>query len=102
MAETAATNPRWYRRPSSKPAEGRSVHPIVKWAWMEMQHQRMTVTQLSKTSGIGMRTINCWIRGATSPKLKDVEAIVNALGYHLRVTVGEGSQALTPSPVLTD
>jgi len=89
------TTPRAYREPRKAPAEGKGVPPMVKWIWMEMQHQKISQLAMQDYSGVETKKFNSWVRGASSPKLVDIEAMVNALGYNLTVSV---SQKLDFSP----
>lgn len=76
-----------YRLPRRKPVS--NTHPLVKWVWLEMQHQRVSQLEMERISGISPKLFNNMIRGISNPKLGDIEALVNALGYKLNVTISE-------------
>lgn len=89
MKALRKTTPRAYREPRKTPADGKGVHPLVKWIWMEMKHQQISQLAIEEYTGVSTKVFNSWVRGASSPKLIDIEAMVNALGYNLKVTVSE-------------
>lgn len=77
--------PHAYRRPRTPPATNRGVHPFVRRIWNEMEEQRVSQLALQDCTGINVKTLTSWFRGKHSPKLLDVEAVLNALGYELKL-----------------
>ena len=61
------------------------IHPVIRWVWMQINHGNMTHKQVAEASGIGANTMRKWFRGESSPKLADIEAVVNALGFEFGV-----------------
>lgn len=45
----------------------------------------MTQEKISNLSGVATSTMRKWLRGQSSPKLEDIEAVVNVLGGVLTV-----------------
>lgn len=71
------------------PADDKFVHPLVRWIWVEMNHQCASQEDVAERAGISSSAMRKWRRGASSPKLNDIEAVINALGYKIKVTVSE-------------
>ena len=69
--------------------DGLAVHPFVRWMWGQINLQKRSQQEVAKTSGVPVYTMCRWRRGARSPSLSDMEAVVNTLGYDLRLTVKE-------------
>lgn len=67
------------------PATGKAVHPLVKWAWMQMESQRITQEEVAKRAGLSAATLRNWGQGRSSPKFMDIEAVVNVLGGEIRI-----------------
>lgn len=74
---------RVYRR--QRRETDRSTHPFVKFLSNEMARQRATLTDVAERSGVCVKTIGQWRAGGRTPKLRDIEAVVNVLGYEIRL-----------------
>lgn len=74
---------RVYRR-QRRETDG-SAHPFVKFISKEMARQRATLTDVADRSGVCIKTIGQWRAGGRTPKLRDIEAVVNVLGYSIRL-----------------
>ena len=77
-----------YQR-SREPAKDRAVHPIVRWIWRQMNQQRASQEDVAERSGVASSTMRKWRQGINSPKLKDIEAVVNTLGGKIIVRVDD-------------
>lgn len=73
------------------------IHPVIRWVWMQIKHGNMTHKQVAEASGIGANTMRKWFRGESSPKLADIEAVVNVLGFDLTL-VALINHDKTPNP----
>lgn len=73
-----------YQR-SKEPAPNMAVHPIVRWIWHEMNRQRASQEDVAKRAGISSSAMRKWRQGINSPKLSDIEAVVNVLGSEIVV-----------------
>lgn len=73
-----------YQR-SKEPASNMGVHPIVRWIWREMNRQRASQEDVAKRAGISSSAMRKWRQGINSPKLSDIEAVVNVLGSEITV-----------------
>lgn len=62
-----------------------SSHPFVKFLSREMARQRATLTDVAERSGVCIKTIGQWRSGGRTPKLRDIEAVVNVLGYEVKL-----------------
>lgn len=74
---------RLYRRQRRAPAS--NTHPFVKRMSAEMTRQRATLTDVAERSGVAYKTIVNWRSGVSTPKLADIEAVFNVLGYGFHV-----------------
>lgn len=79
---------RLYQR-TKEPAKGRAVHPFVRWIWRQMNHQRASQEDVATRSGVASSTMRKWRQGINSPKLADIEAVINALGAKLTIKVDD-------------
>lgn len=70
--------------PGSAPT---SVHPVVRLVFDELVKQNLSKAILAERSGIGASTLGHWKAGKTSPRLSDLEAVLNVLGYTVSVSV---------------
>ena len=57
-------------------------HPLVGRLIREMMHVGLSENEMAKQSGINRQTLNAW-RLRTNPKITDLEACFNVLGYTL-------------------
>ena len=88
-----------YQR-AKEPAKGKAVHPAVQWIWRQMNLQRASQEDVAERSGVASSTMRKWRQGINSPKLADIEAVINVLGGKLIIkvdddngtTVEEGSE----------
>lgn len=77
-----------YQR-AKEPAKGKAVHPLVRWIWRQMNHQKASQEDVAERSGVASSTMRKWRQGINSPKLSDIEAVVNALGGKIIVRVDD-------------
>lgn len=59
-------------------------HPIIRFMIEEINRQRRNYEELAETSGVARNFAHSWRRGA-DPKLTNIDAVLNALGYRLIV-----------------
>lgn len=60
------------------------AHPLVKLMWQEMHAQRASQMDVSERSGVSAGAMRKWRFGQRgSPRLWDIEAVLNTLGYDL-------------------
>ena len=67
------------------PESGKFIHPFVRWIWNEMNHQRASQEDIAVRSGVSSSAMRKWRRGINSPKLADIEAVINSLGYDITI-----------------
>ena len=77
-----------YQR-SKEPAKDKAVHPIVRWIWRQMNQQRASQEDVAERSGVASSTMRKWRQGINSPKLADIEAVINVLGGKLIIKVDD-------------
>jgi transcriptional regulator with XRE-family HTH domain len=75
---------RAYQR-QKEPRKGMAVHPLVYWIWSEMNKQRASQEDVATRSGVASSTMRKWRVGVRSPRIMELEAVINALGYQLAV-----------------
>lgn len=73
---------RRYKR-SKEPAKNAGIHPSVLWIWREMNHQRASQEDVAARAGISSSAMRHWRNGNNSPKIADIEAVINVLGGKL-------------------
>lgn len=71
------------------PADGMFVHPIVRWIWLEINHQQASQEDVAVRAGVSSSAMRKWRRGVRSPGIAELEAVVNALGYKIQLKVME-------------
>ncbi len=79
---------RQYQR-TKEPAVGKAVHPAIRWIWHQMNHQRASQEDVATRSGIASSTMRKWRQGVNSPKLADIEAVINVLGGRLVIRIDD-------------
>jgi len=55
---------------------------IVQFLFSEMHFQRLGIKDMSEKTGINYNTLKDW-RLRTNPRIKDMQACLNVLGYEL-------------------
>ena len=53
----------------------------------EQKRKGSSIQDIAENAGIHHSTIAKWLRGATSPRLHDLEAVFNACGYSFSLIV---------------
>lgn len=66
-------------------ATDKFVHPIVRWIWVQMNHQQASQEDVALRAGVSSSAMRKWRDGSRSPKLVELEAVVNTLGYDIKV-----------------
>lgn len=61
---------------------GPGVHPLVRFLFEEMTRQHLTNPVVAKQAGVSRCALWEW-RNRTTPKVSDLEACLNAIGYEL-------------------
>ena len=62
------------------------AHPLVRRLFEEMNHQRIGLTDMAERVGISRFTMNGW-RTRHCPRIVELEACYNVLGYRLTLMV---------------
>ena len=62
------------------------AHPLVRRLFQEMNHQRIGMTDMAERVGMSRFTINGW-RTRHCPRIVELEACYNVLGYRLTLLV---------------
>lgn len=83
-----------YQR-SKEPAKDKGVHPVVRWIWKQMNHQRASQEDVAIRSGVSSSAMRKWRQGINSPKLSDIEAVVNVLGGKIVIRIDDDNGTTT-------
>lgn len=72
--------PKW-RKPLPIP---KHAHPFIRTLYLQMNRQRTTMLEVAERSGLRRQTIWDWAN-RVDPRLSDLEAALNVLGFELVV-----------------
>lgn len=72
-----------------KVPEGRGVHPIIRWIWKRINLDEWSQEDLAKRSGVTSSAMRKWRRGERNPRISELEAVVNAMGYKIVIREAE-------------
>jgi hypothetical protein len=72
--------PKW-RKPLPIP---KHAHPIVRELYRQMNRQQTTMLEVAERSGLRRQTIWDWAN-RVNPRLSDLEAALNVLGFELAI-----------------
>lgn len=62
-----------------------AIHPLIYWLWKEMNHQCASQEDIAERSGVSSSAMRKWRTGTRSPRIMELEAVINSLGYQLTV-----------------
>ena len=65
------------------PVENRAVHPFIRFIWRKINEEMWSQEDLAQRSGISSSCMRKWRRGERNPRISEIEAVINALGYKL-------------------
>ncbi len=68
-----------------EPRKGMAIHPLIYWLWKEMNHQCASQEDVAERSGVSSSAMRKWRAGVRSPRIMELEAVINSLGYKLTV-----------------
>lgn len=77
------------KRPSPLPTDV-YIHDMIRFIHNQVMLQDITYESLSQKSGIGANTIRKWRNAESSPKLVDIEPVLYALGYRIKMEAING------------
>jgi transcriptional regulator with XRE-family HTH domain len=80
MPRTAARDIQFQR---SKIPEGRGVHPFVKFIWRKINEELWSQEDVAVQSGVSSSAMRKWRLGDRNPRISELEAVINTLGYKL-------------------
>ena len=63
--------------------EGRGVHPIIRWLWKRINLDEWDQETLARRSGVSSSAMRKWRRGERNPRISELEAVINTLGYKI-------------------
>lgn len=72
-----------YQRQKVPPVEDRSVHPFIRFIWSKMNEELWSQEDLAKRAGVTSSAMRKWRRGERNPRISELEAVINAMGYRL-------------------
>lgn len=71
--------------PKKSPVDGRAIHWIIRWVWKQMNQDEWSQEDLAARAGVASTTMRRWRRGDRSPRFSELEAVVNALGFEIKL-----------------
>ena len=72
-----------FQRQKVPPVEDRAVHPFIRFIWRKMNEELWSQEDLAKRAGVTSSAMRKWRRGERNPRISELEAVINALGYNL-------------------
>lgn len=69
--------------------DGRGVHPIIRWIWRRVNQDEWSQEDLAKRSGVTSSAMRKWRRGEHNPRISELEAVINAMGYRIVIKEAE-------------
>jgi ribosome-binding protein aMBF1 (putative translation factor) len=72
-----------FKRQIVPPVEDRGVHPIIRFIWRKMNEDMWSQEDLATRSGVSSSAMRKWRRGERNPRISELEAVINAMGYDL-------------------
>jgi transcriptional regulator with XRE-family HTH domain len=61
----------------------KELHPFVEILSQAMKLERLDARQVGERSGLHPATIRCWLRGQTTPNVKDLSKALGPIGLEL-------------------
>lgn len=75
------------------------AHGLVKFIFLQMKAEGMSMEELSRRTQIDDMTIRSWFTGKNGPSLYKVEKVLNVFGYSVKPTPLIMPAAAPPKPV---
>lgn len=66
-------------------AFSRHCNPLVRFVWEDILRRNVTVASVCESAGIDPASLHKWRRGSKGPFLSQIENVLEALGYGLKV-----------------
>lgn len=68
-------------------------HPFVRFVWEDIIDRELSLNSVADAAGIDRSTLHKWRKAHKGPYLMQLEEVLKALGYELRIAkVGNDSQ----------
>ena len=64
---------------------GKGIHPFVRWVWRRINADNWSQEDLAQKAGVTSSAMRKWRRGERNPRISELEAVINALGYRLLI-----------------
>lgn len=71
--------------PKKPPPDGLAVNPLTRWIWLRINEDEWSQEDLAKRAGVSSSAMRKWRNGVRSPRLSEIEAVVNALGFRIKL-----------------
>ena len=62
---------------------GPGIHPLIRKLLLDIHERGLSITSVARAAGISNKTLRNWQVGSTSPRIGDLEAVLNTLGYDI-------------------
>lgn len=76
-------------RRANVPLVKTGVHPFVRWIWAEINRQKCSQQDVALRSGVSDSAMRKWRLANRNPRITELEAVINALGYRIVLRVEE-------------
>lgn len=63
------------------------VHPLVRVMRDKLEESPFALKDVAKRAGYEPKTLRNWWMGRNTPKIQDLEAVFNAMGYQLTAII---------------
>lgn len=61
------------------------AHPFVKFLWEDIIRKRVSLSSVADAAGVERANIHKWRKRGKGPHLLQIEAVLSALGYELKI-----------------
>lgn len=65
------------------------THPFVVFIWREIIKRNVSLSSVAESAGIERSNIHKWRKTPKGPYLLQIESVLNALGYELKIVEKE-------------
>lgn len=83
--EQPADAPRAYCKSGGRFGPANGLHPVLAFLRDRVRGSTLSLEAISAAAGMHRRSLSRWFHARNSPKLYDLETVLNTLGYTLTV-----------------
>lgn len=71
--------------PKKLPESGHAIHPFIRFVWTQMNKDQWSQRDIAIRAGVSDSTMRKWRNATRSPRLLELEAVLNVLGYRIKL-----------------